>query len=124
MPLKTEIGNRDYYFLPKRIALAFLVVEAIDNEDNPTATRIMEATDFSRAYVTACITGLKQNNLIESTIGGKGGYSLVKGVDETTVGDVLEAVSRTEDRSLLLRKLHRLLIGKAQSITIKELLDS
>lgn len=123
MPLKTEIGDRTYYFLPHRVTLAFAIVEVIAKGDFPTTTMIMEETKYSRAYVSACLTSLKRHDIIYSTRGATGGYSLVKDVSQTTIGEILEAISKDEDRSTLLETLHRLMIGKLKDLTVKDLID-
>ena len=123
MPLKTAIGDRTYYFLPQRVTLAFAIIEVIAKQDSPTTTTIMDETNFSRAYVSACLTALKRHDIIHSTRGATGGYSLVKDVQDTTVGEILEAISKDEDRSIYLETLHRLMIGKLKDLTVKDLIE-
>ena len=66
---------------------------------------------------------IKSHDIIYSTRGATGGYSLVKDVSQTTIGEILEAISKDEDRSTLLETLHRLMIGKLKDLTVKDLID-
>ena len=111
------------YLLPKRIELTLRVVVAIAEEENISLTKLIEDTNHSRSYITACCQGLKRYGILGSKRGSKGGYWLVNGADKTTVGDVLEAISKAEDRGVISSAVYRFIIGKAKELTIKELMD-
>lgn len=122
MTFNSRLEERSY-LLPKRVELALTLVEIIAKEKFVNIIELMEATNFSRAYILACCSGLKRHGILVSKQGKRGGYSLSKDSDKITVGDVLEAVSRAEDRGAITVSLDRFLMGKAKDLTIKELID-
>lgn len=107
------------YLLPQRINLTLKIVALIAEEGKASVAQLMKATSFSKAYVAACCQGLHRYGVLKRTRGKGGGYSLVK---ETTVGEVLSAMSKTEDRSEVTIALHRILIDAAKNVTFADLL--
>lgn len=122
MPFNDRLEERSY-LLPKRVSLALTVVEVIAEDKYVTVQHLMDVTEFSRAYVMACCLGLKRYGILVSKRGAGGGYSLAREPSEITVGEVLEAISKAEDRSVITVALYRFLVGKAKDLTIAQLIS-
>ena len=68
-----------------------------ENEDRGyiSVSEISENLDLSDNYLEQLIRLLKNANIVESTRGPKGGYKLVKKLDQITVGEVLRVLEGT-----------------------------
>ena len=122
MTISGRVEERSY-LIPRRVLTAFNIIGVIAREGTVTAERLVEVTGFSKAYIKVMCIGLKRYGITANKRGLNGGYSLVNSIEETTVGDVLDALSKTEDRDAITIALYDFLITKAKTITLDSLIE-
>jgi len=119
---KHRIEERSF-FLPKRLECVLSILVGIAKEKTMSTTQLADLTGHSRGWILATCLGLKRYGLVDSKRGNAGGYWLVKSAEETTVGEVIEAISKTDNHGKLTKIVHNFLVGKAKELTIKDLID-
>lgn len=77
-------------------AVRALAELAISSTDKPVSiTEICKNQSLPHKYVEQLFSKLKQNNLVVSTHGALGGYSLAECVDSISLRDIMEAVDES-----------------------------
>lgn len=57
-----------------------------------SSTEIAELDDIPKRYLEQILSALRQSEIVESTRGSKGGYSLKRPADEITIAQLVESV--------------------------------
>lgn len=118
---KHRIEERSF-FLPKRLESVLSILVGIAIEGSMSTSRLAEITGHSRGWILATCLGLKRYGLVDSKRGNAGGYWLVKSAEETTIGDVIEAISKADNQGEFTKIVHNFIVCKAKELTIKDLL--
>ena len=73
---------------------------ALSSSDKPVSiTEICEKQNLPRKYVEQLFRKLKQNELVASKHGAKGGYSLTTDIEKISLRDIMEAVDESYVKS-------------------------
>lgn len=115
-----RVEDRIYYFLPKRLILFFAVIEVMARNEYVTTVKIMEETGYSRPYITAFLTELKKTGIVGNS---KGGYYFMEGLKGTSIGDIINASFKDEDRSPFAKAIFDYIVDTTSTLTIEELLE-
>jgi Rrf2 family protein len=76
-----------------RYGLRAMIELAGSPENEPVLMgKIAERQGFSRKYLHALLTSLKEAGLVQSIRGSRGGYLLARSADEIRISDVVEAL--------------------------------
>lgn len=119
---KERIEERSY-LLPKRVTVVFKIIEAVIREKSITITKLCVITGFSKPYVQQICSGLVKYEILKSIRGSRGGFSLAHDTKKITVGEVLEAISRKEDRTSVAAMLYETLVREVSNLTLWELIN-
>lgn len=118
--IKHRLEERSH-LLPKRLESTLCILVVLAKDGSKTLPQLVEETGLSRGYILATCLGLKRYGILDSKRGTTGGYWLVKSAEETTVGDVFEAISRTDHQGRLTKFVYNFIVGKTKELTIAEL---
>jgi Rrf2 family cysteine metabolism transcriptional repressor len=76
-----------------RYGLRAMIELAASPENEPMLMgKIAQRQGFSRKYLHALLTSLKEAGLVQSVRGSRGGYMLAKSADDIRISDVVEAL--------------------------------
>src|SRR3712207_9448755 len=88
-----KISTKGIYGIKAMVDLAIY-----SEKDKVTLKSICERQSISERYLEQIFSLLRKGGLIKGVKGAQGGYTLVKGAKEITIGEILRVVERSEER--------------------------
>jgi len=114
-------SSKNCYLIPTRIDVALKIVTSVNLSHPVFGDALVEVTGVSRSYVHQCCTILVNNNILLGKRGYRGGYLLARSPEDIKVIEVINAVSKPEDRANITRIVTKHLLEQSEGLTISDL---
>lgn len=107
----------------KRISVTLEVLKLIYERETISVAKIAEAIDKSVSYAQQLCLALTQFQVLSSTRGAQGGFSINGKLEDHTMRDVLLAIGCTDDPVEVAQKFYTWSVDKTEDLTLEVLIN-